>query len=124
GVTGWVYQIRLKVERDEAQHQREAAESAEQEARASQTKAETARAETDRARERAEKNFQQARDAVDQMLTRVGHQRLARQPGMQRVRRELLEQALAFYQRFCEDRATDSAVLAEKGRAYQRLGEI
>ena len=31
---GWVYQIQLKAERDEARHQREAAEVAEQEANA------------------------------------------------------------------------------------------
>src|SRR5213083_1351872 len=58
------------------------------------------------------------------MLIRVGHERLARQPGMQPLRRELLEKALAFYQRFSEDRDTDAAVLSEKGRAYQRVGEI
>ncbi len=51
----------------------------------------------DAAREVAERNFGRALDSVELMLTRVGNVRLANVPFMSEVRRELLEDALAFY---------------------------
>jgi tetratricopeptide (TPR) repeat protein len=82
------------------------------------------KAETDRARTRAERNYQKALDAVDQMLTVAGQERLANVPGMERARRQLLEGALAFYQGFLEEQSTDPAVRLETGRAAQRVADI
>ncbi len=75
-------------------------------------------------RERAEANFQKARDAVDQMLTRVAEEKLRDVPQMEPVRRELLEEALAFYQGFLQERSSDPAVRQETARAYRRVGDI
>jgi tetratricopeptide (TPR) repeat protein len=74
--------------------------------------------------QRAELNFQRARLAVDEMLTGVGQQRLAHEPRMERVRRELLAKALHFYQRFLEEKGTDPGVRWETARAHLRVGDI
>ncbi len=79
---------------------------------------------TEWARQQADLNFSLARDAVDQMLTRVGQESLAQMPHMERLRRDLLEQALRFYQEFVKQKSTDPTVRMELGRAYWRLGEI
>ena len=52
-----------------------------------------------RQREIAEANYLTAREAVDQMLTRLAAD-LAGQPHMSQIRRQLLEDALRFYQGF------------------------
>ena len=63
--------------------------------------------------EEAEIAFQQARSAVDDLLTKVSEDTLLNQPGMQPVRKELLEKALSYYRRFLEQHATDPKVKAE-----------
>jgi serine/threonine-protein kinase len=73
---------------------------------------------------RAEENFQQARAAVDQMLTEVAEVELADVPQMQPVRKTLLEKARRFYQGFLDQRRADPLVRREAGRAHLRLGEI
>jgi serine/threonine protein kinase len=75
-------------------------------------------------RSRAEENFQKARNAVDEMLTEVGEQKLARVPQMEPVRRALLEKALKFYQAFLEEKSDDQAVMRETARAYGRAAAI
>ncbi|HEY2786999.1 MAG TPA: protein kinase [Fimbriiglobus sp.] len=72
---------------------------------------------------RAEANFQRAMDAVDQMLTRVAEDRVAH-PGLDPVRRRLLEDALKFYQEFLQERGSDPQVRFEAARAYGRVAEI
>jgi serine/threonine protein kinase len=75
-------------------------------------------------RQLAMENLKKARQAVDQMLTRVAQQRLADQPEMQDVRRDLLEDALKFYQGFLQQASSDPSIRAETGLAYLRVGEI
>jgi tetratricopeptide (TPR) repeat protein len=75
-------------------------------------------------RHQAERHFRQAREAVDQMLIRVGDDRLKDIPQMEEVRRELLEEALKFYQDFLHENPTQSGVRQELGKAYLRVGEI
>ncbi len=74
--------------------------------------------------ERAETNYGRARSAVDQMLTEVGQERLAREPRMEKLRRELLTRALNFYTQFLEEKSSDPGVRWETGRAYLRVGDI
>ena len=57
-------------------------------------------------------------------LTRVGHRRLAREPHMELVRRELLEQALAFHERFVRLNDDNPALRRETAEARLRLGEV
>ena len=52
----------------------------------------------------AEANFQLARRAVDDYLTRVSENRLLRVAGLQPLRKELLESALSYYQGFLNQR--------------------
>ena len=75
-------------------------------------------------RKRAETNFESARSAVDEMLTSVGQQRLAYEPRMEKVRRDLLTKALNFQKQFLEEKSDDPDVRCEVGRAYTRVGDI
>ena len=72
----------------------------------------------------AEARFRQARDAVDKMLTGVADERLAGVPQAEQVRRELLGEALAFYQGFLSERADDPGLIRETARAHRRVGDI
>jgi serine/threonine-protein kinase len=73
---------------------------------------------------RADENFQYALDAVEQFHTRVSEDRLLNEPGMQPLRRELLETARSFYDRFVSQRRDDPTVRAELGRALFRLATL
>jgi eukaryotic-like serine/threonine-protein kinase len=72
----------------------------------------------------AEANFQSALQAVDQMLTRVGETELLNVPQMEPVRRNLLQDALRFYQEFLRKRSDSPRVRSEAASAYLRLGQI
>jgi hypothetical protein len=78
-------------------------------------------------RARAERSFQQARDAVD-FLTQVSEQELADSPFLTDLRRRLLEAALVYYQNFIDERQGDPssqpALTAAKERVVAILGEL
>ena len=73
---------------------------------------------------RTEANFRLARDAVDQMLSRLGEVELADVPQMEQVRRRMLDKALTFYESFLAERGTDRSIRQETSRANLRLGDI
>ena len=73
--------------------------------------------------QQAEENFQQVQKAMDQ-LTEVGQQRLANVPGMEKVREELLGQALEFYKRFLNKKKDNPFVRWQSARAFQRVGDL
>jgi serine/threonine-protein kinase len=72
----------------------------------------------------ADENFRAALKAVDEYLVRVSENRLLNEPGLQPLRRELLETARTFYQRFVEQRRDDPAVREEWARSLFRLASI
>ncbi|MGO9471480.1 MAG: protein kinase domain-containing protein [Isosphaeraceae bacterium] len=72
----------------------------------------------------ARANFRLAFDGVDRYFTQVSEDRLLNVPGLQPVRRQLLDAAREFYQKFLDDRQDDLSVRAELGRAYLRLARI
>ncbi len=72
----------------------------------------------------AERNFQDALAAVDQMLTKVGKNRLAHEPRMERIRRELLQEAKTFLSRFLDYRSEDVQVRWQTARSLMQLGSI
>jgi serine/threonine protein kinase len=74
--------------------------------------AETALKEVEKERVRAEANFAKARAAVDDYLTKISESQLLQVPGMQPLRRELLQSALAFYQDFIKERGDDPKIRA------------
>jgi eukaryotic-like serine/threonine-protein kinase len=76
-----------------------------------------------RQRQMAEANYQTAREAVDQMLTRLAAD-LTDQPRMSRVRRRLLEDALRFYQGFLQQKGNDPELRHAVAQTYMRVGNL
>jgi serine/threonine-protein kinase len=72
----------------------------------------------------AEENFRKAREAVDEYFTKVSESKLLNVPGLQPLRKELLESARRYYEQFLRDRGTDRAVRAEAAEAWYRLGYV
>src|SRR5205823_5685115 len=68
--------------------------------------------------------FKRALEAVDQMLTRVAEAQLLHLPQMEPVRRDLLQDALRFYQEFLRERGDSPVVRSEAASAYRRVGQI
>src|SRR5207245_7988957 len=59
------------------------------------------------AKEREERNFQLAREAVDRYYTKVSEEVLLNEPGLEPLRKKLLEAAGEFYKKFAEERGND-----------------
>ena len=76
------------------------------------------------ARSLAEQGFQEAREAVDDLFTKVSEDTLLNQPGMQELRKSLLQKALTYYERFLKERAEDPTVQDELGVSFFRVGRI
>src|SRR5262249_30079302 len=74
-----------------------------------------------RERVRAEEGFRQARQAVDEYYTTVSENKLLDVPGLQPLRKELLDSALRYYQEFLRQRAGDRSVQAEVAAASYRV---
>src|SRR5262249_5357803 len=74
--------------------------------------------------DRAEENFRWALEAVDDYHTRVSEEKLLTEPGLQPLRKELLEGARKFYARFVAQHKDNPAVRAEYSRALFRLANI
>jgi serine/threonine protein kinase/tetratricopeptide (TPR) repeat protein len=72
----------------------------------------------------AEANFAKARQAVDDYFTKVSESQLLTAPGLQPLRRDLLQAALRYYQGFLKERADDAAIKAGLAAAYLRVGQI
>jgi serine/threonine-protein kinase len=75
-------------------------------------------------RDRALANFRMAREAVDSFLTKVGEDERLKATALEHLRRELLETARRFYDRFVEQEQADVGLQAERGRAYLRLATL
>jgi serine/threonine-protein kinase len=76
-----------------------------------------------RQRDRAERNLAFARRVVDEMYTGVAD-KLEDQKEMDDYQREILEKALAFYERFALPQSRDPQVQLEAARAGMRVGGI
>jgi tetratricopeptide (TPR) repeat protein len=75
-------------------------------------------------RRQADANYRLARQAVDEFSTKLeGDPRLG-ETDLEPLRRELLQTAVLFYQKFVQEHATDPAVRAELGSAYTRLASL
>jgi serine/threonine protein kinase/Flp pilus assembly protein TadD len=77
-----------------------------------------------RQRDEAQLRRRQARRAVDQMFTRVAQTWLARQPHLEPLQREFLQEALAFYQEFADEKGDDADTLRATAKAFARVGDI
>src|SRR5262249_9712213 len=74
--------------------------------------------------QRAEANFDKARRAVDEYLSKVTESELLSVPGLQPLREDLLQAALRFYAEFTNERASDPTLQRELASAHYRLGRI
>jgi serine/threonine protein kinase/tetratricopeptide (TPR) repeat protein len=86
--------------------------------------ADAERNEAERQRAAAEAHFRQARRAVDDYLTSVSESKLLNVPGLQPLRKELLESALTYYRQFIDQYGHDPSVQADLAAAYVRVGDI
>ncbi len=75
-------------------------------------------------RDQARQNFDLARKAVDDYLTRVGQNPVLKEQGLHDLRRELLESALGYYRNFLRLRGDDQALRSEVAAAHERVGVI
>ena len=73
---------------------------------------------------KAEENYQLARGAVDRYLSEVNENDVLKEPGMEPLKKKLLEAALEYNQKFVEKRRDDPTVKVELARATFRLGQI
>ncbi len=80
-------------------------------------------ANTQRAYQQEQQRFQQARRAVDDMIT-VADEELADRPHLEGTRKRLLETALVYYQEFIEQRRDDPDAQAELARPPARVQKI
>jgi tetratricopeptide (TPR) repeat protein len=74
--------------------------------------------------EEAEENFRTAFRAIDEYYTKVSEQRLLNESGMQPLRKELLQTAQRYYEKFAAQRKDDPNTRYELAKAYLRLGQI
>jgi serine/threonine protein kinase/tetratricopeptide (TPR) repeat protein len=72
----------------------------------------------------AEANFKKARQAVDEYFTKVSEGKLLNVPGLQPLRKDLLESARKYYQEFLQDHGDDANVRAEAAEAWYRVGFV
>jgi serine/threonine-protein kinase len=75
-------------------------------------------------RQLAEANFRKARQAVDEHFTKVSESKLLNVPGLQPLRKDLLESARAYYEEFLRDHGDDRSVRAEAAEAWYRVGFV
>ena len=73
---------------------------------------------------RAEANFVLARSAVDEFLNQVTEDELLTVPGMQRLRQDLLNSAMEFYDKFTQDEKNADELQAELATAHYRISLI
>lgn len=77
-----------------------------------------------RERDCAEESSREARRAFDQFFTRVDEDRLLHQPGLQALRKTLLEDAQRFYQEVIDHHGGDPGIAAEVATACARDARI
>lgn len=72
----------------------------------------------------AEASHRRSRETVDEFYTIVSEDVLLNQPGLRPLRRQLLERALAHFERFAAERADDRNLQREVALAHYRIGRI
>ena len=75
-------------------------------------------------KDKAQANFQLAKDAVDKYLNAVTDNPKLNEKDFFQLRKELLETAVPFYRKFAEERSDDPELEAARGRAFHRLGLV
>jgi serine/threonine protein kinase len=79
------------------------------------------RQEAVRQRDEAQANFHKARQAVDRYFTLVSESTLLNEPALEPLRKQLLREALRYYEGFVQERGEDPELQAELVAAYFRI---
>jgi eukaryotic-like serine/threonine-protein kinase len=87
-------------------------------------RAERRGADARRQQRRAEENYRQAKETVDDSFVLVSEELLLHQQGLQPLRKQLLERALRYYQRFLAHGSEDPALRPQLAFTYLRVGQI
>jgi eukaryotic-like serine/threonine-protein kinase len=74
--------------------------------------------------QKAQANFRTAREAVDRMLTRAGDETFRDVPGLEQLRRQILQDALEFHRGFLRVAHQDATVRFDAASAYHSVAEI
>jgi serine/threonine protein kinase len=77
---------------------------------------------TSRALDVAEQRHRETRRVINNFFTRVSENRLLNEPGMQPLRKELLEDVLPYYRRFLVEFAEDTTLRDELALTHFRIG--
>jgi tetratricopeptide (TPR) repeat protein len=72
----------------------------------------------------AEAQRQKAHQAVNDYFAQVSENKLLGKPGLQPLRKELLETALRYYQEFLQERGDDPAMRAETAATYVKVATV
>jgi serine/threonine protein kinase/tetratricopeptide (TPR) repeat protein len=76
------------------------------------------------AHRQSEADFQRTRAAVDEFFTTVSQSKLLDVPGVQPVRKQLLESAVRYYQALAKERDDDPTIQADLALAHLRLAGV
>jgi serine/threonine-protein kinase len=76
------------------------------------------------ARDEARRTLKMANEAVSTYFTQVSEEQLLNEPGMQPLRKKLLEQAVPYYRAFAAQRRDDPALRLDLASTYLRWGSI
>ncbi|MCA9182600.1 MAG: serine/threonine protein kinase, partial [Planctomycetales bacterium] len=76
------------------------------------------------AQAQSDRNFAQAIEAVEAYLDKVTEEKLLAVPGLQPMRRDLLQSALGFYTEFASQRTNDPLLKQKHAGALTRIGRI
>jgi serine/threonine protein kinase len=129
--TPWAYGVQEAKARKQIEHERDLAEAARVRAETAEQVAknegEAARAAEQLATERgnlAQSNLSAALDAIEGLLTKVGHSDLREVPRVEGLRRELLERATALYARIEQGAGDDPSVELRSAVALGKLARL
>ena len=75
-------------------------------------------------KERADKNLAHARKAVKDYLNKAANDPLLKEADFHKLRRQLLESALPYYEEFVKQKSNDPEIESERGRAYGDLAMV
>ncbi len=78
----------------------------------------------DEAYKQSQRNLALALETLDKIYLQLAEQRLPKDPQRQQEDQRLLQDAVAFYERFAEENRSDPTVRHEVGGAYRRVGGI
>ncbi|MED5401341.1 MAG: serine/threonine-protein kinase [Planctomycetota bacterium] len=109
-------------QRDEAERQRDLATKNAREAASQRDPAQQNAAEATRQKKMAETHFRKAREVVDRYLTEVSESQLLNVPGLQPLRRDLLELAMQYHESFAAESSGDVQLQRDLGNSLLRIG--